>query len=185
MGKLSQIVPFSSNFSVVSYQFHTCVIHVPKCTYGNFSQFPISSHFPPISPHPPPPPPFPPIFPSSPPPHFPHFPPFPPISTHFPPIPPNSSFRHRTGHSRRHLVVGSDLVSGVGSGVSQSVRECWAGDGVGFGPCLAQELCQWSGIEVLGQGRIQSQSPGGRPGPVLVCDTTQPPPPPLPPSFER
>ena len=35
-------------------------------------------------------------------------------------------------------------------------------------------------LTVIGYNRYQLQPPGGRPGPVLVCDTPQPP---LPPEF--
>ena len=54
MGNLSQIVPFFYDFPPISYQFCTFFVHFPKCTFGNFSQFPISPHFspfPPIFPH--------------------------------------------------------------------------------------------------------------------------------------
>ena len=67
MGSLSQIVPIFSDFSPVSYQFHTFFLHSPQCIIGNLPQFPKFPPFPPMSPH---------------------FPPFPPISPHFPPFPP-------------------------------------------------------------------------------------------------
>ena len=75
MGKLSTTVPFSSNFSLISYQFHAYFIHFPKCTFGKFSQLPIFLHFPPFAP---PAPPFSTISP--------HFPPISLISPHFPPF---------------------------------------------------------------------------------------------------
>ena len=49
MGKVSKYVPFFSDFPSISYQFHVFFVHFPKCTFDNFSQFPILLHFPPIS----------------------------------------------------------------------------------------------------------------------------------------
>ena len=37
MGNLSQIVPFVSDFSPFSYQFHTFVLHFLDCIFGKFS----------------------------------------------------------------------------------------------------------------------------------------------------
>ena len=34
-----------SQFSPIFHQFHTFFIHFAECTFGNFSQFPISPHF--------------------------------------------------------------------------------------------------------------------------------------------
>ena len=54
MGKLSQIVPFSPIFLLFPINFTHYFIHFPKCTVGDFSQFPILPPFPPfplISPH--------------------------------------------------------------------------------------------------------------------------------------
>ena len=51
MGHLSQIGPLFSDFSPVSYHFHTFFLHSPQRIFGNFPQFPISPPFPPLSPH--------------------------------------------------------------------------------------------------------------------------------------
>ena len=50
MGNLSQIVPVFSDFSPVSYQFHTFLLHSPQCVFGNFPQLPKFPHFPPFPP---------------------------------------------------------------------------------------------------------------------------------------
>ena len=70
MGKLSKIVPFFSDFSPISSQFHAFFAHFP-----NGLAISQTSPFPPISPQ------FPPLFPT-----FPHSPPFSPIFN-FPHVP--------------------------------------------------------------------------------------------------
>ena len=46
--KMSQIVPFFSDFSPVSYQFRTFFMYFSQGIFGNFPQFPIFPHFPPF-----------------------------------------------------------------------------------------------------------------------------------------
>ena len=70
MRNLSQIVPFFSDFSPISNQFHTFSVHFLECIFGNFSQLPTFPIPPPIPP--PSPPPFPPMLPPFL--RFPHFP---------------------------------------------------------------------------------------------------------------
>ena len=72
MWDLFQIGPVFSDFPPVSNQFHTVFLRFLECVLGNFSQYPISPHFP--------------LIPSIPPPHFPHFLGFPPTP---PPISPH------------------------------------------------------------------------------------------------
>ena len=48
MGNLSQIVPFSSNFSPISNQFHTFLLHFLECIYGNSHNSPFPSILPPL-----------------------------------------------------------------------------------------------------------------------------------------
>ena len=55
MRNLSQIVPFFSDFSPISNQFHTFSVHFLECIFGNFSQLPTFPIPPPIPPPSPPP----------------------------------------------------------------------------------------------------------------------------------
>ena len=57
-GKNGQFVPLFSDFTPISDQFHTFLLHSPQCIFGNLLQFPIIPNFPPspppffaISPH--------------------------------------------------------------------------------------------------------------------------------------